>query len=206
MTPLDPHPNSPRWIFYPEIIYGTLLALNFCCRLAVSDPPHTHTHTAYTHTYSMHTHTHTHTASLRAGPTTTTTIFEFISRGPIFRFWGTPGWRTKCPFYTMEHRETTKIFHLVCHQMPIWCGIRCKTFLENYCPHRNDYKLNSWQIEKCNCKCNFAKWIPLEIPRCNCNQRAFPRNCYISRESIRLGIKKCNCNCNLQKINSRKQK
>ena len=35
----------------------------------------------------------------------------------------------------------------------------------------------------------FAKFIPLGIPRCNCNQRLFPRNCYISRESIRLGIK-----------------
>ena len=69
---------------------------------------------------------------LRAGPTTTTTIFEFISRGPIFQFWGTPGWRTKCTFYTMEHRETTKIFHPMCHQLPFWCGIRCKTFLENY--------------------------------------------------------------------------
>ena len=46
----------------------------------------------------------------------------------------------------------------------------------------------------------FATLIPLGIPRCNCNQRVFPRNCYISRESIRLGIKKCICNCNLQKI------
>ena len=27
---------------------------------------------------------------------TTTTIFEFISRGPIFHFWGTPGCRTNC--------------------------------------------------------------------------------------------------------------
>ena len=34
---------------------------------------------------------------VRDGPTTTTTIFEFISRGPIFHFWGTLGWRTKCP-------------------------------------------------------------------------------------------------------------
>ena len=32
----------------------------------------------------------------------------------------------------MEHRENAKIFHLTCHQMPFWCGIRCKTFLENY--------------------------------------------------------------------------
>ena len=77
---------------------------------------------------------------------------------------------------------------------------------KGYCPHRNDYNLNSWQNKKCNCKCNFYKINSLGIPRCNCNRRAFPRNCYISRESIRLGIKKCNFNCNLQKINSRKQK
>ena len=31
------------------------------------------------------------TKPLGDGPTTTTTIFEFISRGPIFHFWGTPG-------------------------------------------------------------------------------------------------------------------
>ena len=71
-------------------------------------------------------------AQLRDGPTTTTTIFESISRGPTFHFWGTPGWRTKCPFYIVEHRETTMIFHLMCHQMPFWWGIRCKTFLEDY--------------------------------------------------------------------------
>ena len=35
---------------------------------------------------------------------------------------------------------------------------------------------------------------------------SFPKKCYISRESIRLGIKRCNCICNLQKVNSRKQK
>ena len=52
----------------------------------------------------------------------------------------------------------------------------------------------------------FENLIPLGIPRCNSNQTVLPRNCYISRESIRLGIKKCNCKCNLQKINSRKQK
>ena len=34
----------------------------------------------------------------------------------------------------------------------------------------------------------------------------FPRNSYISRESIRLGIKRCNCNCSFQEINSQKQK
>ena len=32
----------------------------------------------------------------------------------------------------MEHRETTKMFHLMCHQMPFWCGIKCKTFLDDY--------------------------------------------------------------------------
>ena len=52
------------------------------------------------------------------GPTMTTTIFEFISLCPIFHFWGPPGCRPKCPFYTMEHRENTKILHLMCHQMP----------------------------------------------------------------------------------------
>ena len=29
--------------------------------------------------------------AIRAGPTTTTTIFEFIPQGPIFHFWGTTG-------------------------------------------------------------------------------------------------------------------
>ena len=66
---------------------------------------------------------------IRDDPTATTTIFGFISRGPIFHFWGTPGWRTKWPLYTVEHREPTKSFHLMCHQMPFWCGIRCKTFV-----------------------------------------------------------------------------
>ena len=28
----------------------------------------------------------------------------------------------------------------------------------------------------------FATFIPLGIPNCNCIQRVFPRNCYISRE------------------------
>ena len=29
-------------------------------------------------------------------------------------------------------QRSPKIFHLMCHQMPFWCGFRCKTFLENY--------------------------------------------------------------------------
>ena len=29
----------------------------------------------------------------------------------------------------MEHRENAKILRLMCHQMPFWCDIRCKTFL-----------------------------------------------------------------------------
>ena len=66
--------------------------------------------------------------SIRNGPNTTTTIFQIISQNVIFQFWGTPGWRIKCPLYTMEHSENTKIFHLMRHQMPIWCDIRCKTF------------------------------------------------------------------------------
>ena len=74
-----------------------------------------------------------------------------------------------------------------------------------YCPHRNDYNLNSDRLKNVIVIVIFAKLIALGIPRCNCNQRVFPRKCYMSRESIRLGIKECNCNCNLQKINSRKQ-
>ena len=58
-----------------------------------------------------------------------------------------------------------------------------------YCPHRNDYNLNSSQIKNVIVSVTIAKLVPLGIPRCNCNQRVFPRSCYISRESIRLGIK-----------------
>ena len=32
-----------------------------------------------------------------------------------------------------------------------------KPSLRRYCPHRNDYNLNSWQIKQSNCKCNFCK-------------------------------------------------
>ena len=63
------------------------------------------------------------------GQTTTTTIFELISPHPFFQFWGTLGCRIKCPFYTEEHRENTKIIHLVAKSsVPFWCDIRCKTF------------------------------------------------------------------------------
>ena len=72
--------------------------------------------------------------------------------------------------------------------------------------HRNDYNLNSWQIKNVIVSVIFAKWIPLGIPNRNCNKRVFPRNCYIFRASIRLGIQKCICNCNHQEINPRKQK
>ena len=51
---------------------------------------------------------------------------------PHFSFLGYPRMPHQMPFYTVEHRETTKIFHLMCHQMPFWCGMRCKTFLEDY--------------------------------------------------------------------------
>ena len=53
--------------------------------------------------------------SIRDDPSTTTTMFELISRDPVFHFWGNPGCRTKCSFYTVEHRESTKILHLMCH-------------------------------------------------------------------------------------------
>ena len=49
-------------------------------------------------------------ASLSDGPSTTTTIFELISRAPIFHLWGIPGCHIKYPFYRVEHRENTKIF------------------------------------------------------------------------------------------------
>ena len=76
---------------------------------------------------------------------------------------------------------------------------------KTYCPRRNDYNLHSWQIKNAIVSAISAKLIPLGILRCNRNQRVFPRNCYISRETIRLGIKNCNCDCNLQKNNSRKR-
>ena len=52
---------------------------------------------------------------IRDSPTTTTTIFEFISRRPIFNF-GYPWMSHQMPFFTVEHRENATIFHL-CHQM-----------------------------------------------------------------------------------------
>ena len=54
--------------------------------------------------------------------------FEFISRGPILHFWGTPGWRPGWPFYTVEHRETTKIFHQMCHQSHFGVASDAKLF------------------------------------------------------------------------------
>ena len=70
---------------------------------------------------------------VRDDPTTTTTIFGFISRGPIFHFWGTSGWRAKWPFYTVEHqmRNHTKISHLM-------CAIKCRFGLAS------DANLRSW--------------------------------------------------------------
>ena len=35
----------------------------------------------------------------------------------------------------------------------------------------------------------FAKWIPLGIPRCNCNARVFPRNCYPDSSTLKINIK-----------------
>ena len=45
--------------------------------------------------------------------------------------WGhwAPGCCINCPFYAVEHRESTKIFHLMCHQLPIWCAIRWFSFV-----------------------------------------------------------------------------
>ena len=68
-----------------------------------------------------------------------------------------------------------------------------------YCPHRYDYNLNSDRLKI------FQNEFLLEFQDVIVIRGAFPRNCYISREFFRIGIKKCNCNCNLKKINSRKQ-
>ena len=46
----------------------------------------------------------------------------------------------------------------------------------------------------------FAKLIPLGILSVIVIRRVFPGNCYNSRESILLGIKRCNCECNHRKI------
>ena len=70
----------------------------------------------------------TSSASIRDDPDTTTTSSEFILRGPIFHFWGTPGCRTKCPFYTVEQRENTMIMHLMCHQVPFCAKLRKSLF------------------------------------------------------------------------------
>ena len=46
--------------------------------------------------------------------------FLSSSRGAPFFILGAP------KFYTVEHRENTKIFHLMCHQMPFWCASDAK--------------------------------------------------------------------------------
>ena len=64
---------------------------------------------------------------MRDGPNTTTTTSEFImiSRSPVFRFWaGVPWTSHQIPFYTVGHKENTKMSHLMCYQM--------RTFLRNY--------------------------------------------------------------------------
>ena len=59
--------------------------------------------------------------NIREGPNTTTTVFELISRSPIFQFCvcGAPGCRIKCPFWTVEHRENAMISHSA-------CAIKCR--------------------------------------------------------------------------------
>ena len=49
-------------------------------------------------------------ASLRAGPTTTTTIFEFISRGPIFQFLGYPRMTRQMPLLHSGTQRNHKDF------------------------------------------------------------------------------------------------
>ena len=57
----------------------------------------------------------------RNSPTTTTTIFEFISRRPILQFCGTHGYRIEHHFYTMDTEKTQKQI--------IWCAIKCRLML-----------------------------------------------------------------------------
>ena len=67
--------------------------------------------------------------SLRDGPTTTTTIFEFISRGPISHFGVPPDDAPNALSTQWNTEKTTKILHLMCHQMPFWCGNQMQNFV-----------------------------------------------------------------------------
>ena len=44
---------------------------------------------------------------------------------PDFSILGYPWMLHQNPFYTVEHKENSTIFHLMCHQVPFWCDIRC---------------------------------------------------------------------------------
>ena len=146
-----------------------------------------------------------------------------VHLGAIYR----PPTRTNTMYSLTEAWPTNRMYTLICCSIGLTCMGSVEPFwkqmnvLRNtakqrnicqsvgalqYCPHRNDYNFNSWQIENVIVSVIDVKVILLGIPRCNCNQRIFPRNYYISRESIRPGIKRWNCNCNFQEINSPKQK
>ena len=55
---------------------------------------------------------------IRDGPTTTTTIFEFISRLPIFQF-GYHWMSYQMPLLHSGTQRTHKDFHLMCYQAPL---------------------------------------------------------------------------------------
>ena len=76
---------------------------------------------------------------IRDVPTTTTTIFEFLSRRPMFQFWGTPGCRTKVPFLHNGTQRKGKDFPSDLPSSAVWRDIRRKTF-----------------SEKCGCGCGWA--------------------------------------------------
>ena len=66
------------------------------------------------------------------GPTTTTTIFEFISRGLIFKFGVPSDDAPNAPSTQWGTQRNHKDFSSDAPSNAVWCGIRCETFLENY--------------------------------------------------------------------------
>ena len=97
---------------------------------------------------------------IRAGPTMTTTIFEFISRGPIFHFWGTPGWRTKCPFYTVERCKPFfgQVWLWLCLGRP-WTKARFKrrSGCGSVFGAKGSWTTSHWKRER-PCKCQRRQW------------------------------------------------
>ena len=77
----------------------------------------------------------------------TTTIFELILRSLIFQFWGTPGCRTTCPFYTMSE------------------SVKCRLK-----PLANELEELEKNRDFCSCSCNLVRFWKQE--NCNCTEEA----------------------------------